>query len=1394
MEYKLTYRKSRSRWIALVMVICMMSSAFLGGAASAATSSADIRGTWSERVLLEWMAKDWLTGYPDGTVRPKNEVTRAEFFSLANKSLGYVDEATISFSDVKPGTWAAKQIAIAVNAGYVDGYPDGTMQPDRKVTREEVSVMVAKAFGLQLNSEATSVFTDVVSISNAGKGAVGALVAAGVLKGYPDGSFRPNKVITREEAVVILDGALKQLERKNEAQKFDASGTYGPATGIETVSGDAVVTVSGVTLRNMEIQGDLLLSASIGEGEATLDNVTVKGTVTVNGGGPNSIYLKDTDLNTLIVDKKNGNIRIVVESSTFVKRVDLLSSAKLVYEAAKDKGFGAIHLTKEMPAGSKVILQGEFAEVNVAASNVEIELIKGWVQRFNVLPGASGDQMKLEKDTRIVDLALDDKITVQGQGVIDRAVIAEQGKGSKFERLPGKLEGNGAPSPSHGTGDRGNPSPSPGTGGDDGNGGNQDTTPPAAPVVTGVQNEQIYAGPVTPNWSDASGTTSTATLIKDSSAPLSYTRNTEIIEDGNYILKVTARKNSNGLTTTTTIYFTIDSVPPAAPTIEGIADGGRYFSAVPNWTDAPGTVSKAMLSKDGHGAEPYERETLINGEGDYVLTVTVTKRSNGLTASTTIRFTIDSDAAVPAVIKGVEEGGVYTSATVTWTDALNMNSTATLARNGGTADPFTRGTEIKDEGNYVLTVTTQNVLSSRKVEQQIRFTISSGPPRSVEISLDGVMSTGGAYSKARLYWTDWDGTTSTAMLKKDNEQPIPYEMNEWIGQEGDYVLTVTTTKLSNGLTATATKAFKIVIAPPPPNVGGIINYGIYFDPVTMSFEPQPGTTIIENSLKNMETSVVTNDITSPWNLVEDGTYKFIVKVEQDGKEAQYEYQFLITGIRGVVDGETYASVTPTWVEPIDFGEGSRSEATLSKNGEPAEPYTKGTPIDEDGEYELTVTWYLGSEDPSPQWVEFTIDTVPPAPASITIAGESRTTSGERLYYTAAATWTDRAGTTSTAMLQKDSEEPTPYTKDVIIDRDGDYVLTVTTTKQSNGLTSTATREFKVDGGPQPPIITGFSDNSILFGPIEMSWTPPEGTIIEWVELSKSNVQIDPLSNPMPLDEAGEYEFIVGAKKGDDIRRFEYRFILAEISGVEDGGVYASATPNWFEPQHFGEVEALLSKGGVPVASYVKGDTITEAGEYVLTVTWRTDAGNSESKSIRFTIDSAPLAPVVVIGVQDTGRYFSAIPTWFDITGLTITATLGKDGDTPQPYEKGTRISELGSYILTVTAVKWDGQTAETTIHFEIDGEESAWMPEIHMNGDYNGSYFTSSVLPEWEDAPGNKSTPVISKDGSKFTTYQKGTSIDEDGDYVLAVTTLRQTGNGRTGMTMIPFKINKQLP
>jgi|GEM_PF-5999154 len=1702
MELKQRQKSGLLRLIALAMAVCLLSSAFLERAASAAFSPADIRGAWSERILLEWMNKGWLTGYSDGTVKPKLEVTRAEFFSLANKSLGFVDKAAISFSDIKPGTWKAKQAAIAVQAGYAEGYPDGTMQPDRKITREEVSIMVAKAFDLKLSPEETAAFKDAASISNAGKGAVGALVAKEILKGYLDGTFRPKKVITREEAVVVLDGALKKLERgSDKARTFSAAGVYGPADGTETIAGNAVVTASGVTLRNMNIQGDLLLSAGIGEGEAALDNVKVKGTVTVNGGGPNSIHLDNSQLESLIVDKRDGNIRIAAKGSTTVKRVDLRSGARLESGAAKDKGFRTVNLAKEMPAGSKASLQGEFAEANIASSNVELELLGGTIEKLNVLSGASGNTMKLEEDTKIVDLTLEEEANVQGKGTVDRAIVTQQAKDTKFERVPGKLEGGGVP-PS---------SPGPvGGGGGGGGGGNQDTTPPATPVVTGVRDQGIYAGPVTPNWVDASGTTSTATLTKDGSDKISYTKNTEIAEDGSYILSVTTVKSSNGMRAVTTIQFMIDSVAPTAPRIEGVANGGRYFFVLPDWTDAPNTVSEAMISQHGHGAKPYERGTRIEEEGDYVLTVTA-KKTNGLTAATTVRFSIDSSAAIPAVIEGVEEGGTYASAIVTWADASRMNSTATLVKDGGAAAPFVSGTEITDEGDYILTVTTQNVLSYETVEQQIHFTINTGLPQpiitgfadnqiyfepvtmiwepsprttiagatlrnlttgevtdhlsspttitddgtyalSVNVERDGsvipygyqfivagirglndgetyesvtpawvepidfggssgsdamlskngepavpytkgtvideegeyeltvtwrtrngnsatqsvnfmivpplstpdinilgtMRSIGGVYHfyTATIRWTNPPGMTSTATLKVGDADPVPFDQRNVIEEDGDYEVTVTWTDLSTGLTATKSQPFKVNIGAARPYLSVEEDKGIYFEPVTISWTPRDKTQVNWASLENKTTGEYVANISNPTTVLDDGEYEFTVEVNRDDETRQYVHQFVLAGIRNVEDravynssvtpdwflqsefssrnemwlikdgeqvlsykkgdaisepgeyelnvywlvyeksilqkvrftiiapvevtgvehGGTYRSAAPTWADALP---GTAIRATLAKDGGEAAPYTRGTAITEDGSYVLTLTTtVLSNGSEVQQQITFTIDAVPPGEATIVIGGNSRDLSGVMVYYTASLTWTEPTGTTSTAMLRKDGDQPVPYTMGTLIDQDGDYELIVTTTKQSNGLTSTALRTFKVNVGPARPILSGFSDNAVLFSPAEIAWVPGEGTQIEWTNLwhRNRNTNRHNLPSPTALTEAGEYEFFVTVNQDGETSQYEYKFMLVEIRGVEEGRAYSSVAPQWYEPQYFGEVEAVtLTKDDGSPRPYLKGETIDELGEYVLTVTWRIGAVRSETKSIRFTIVPPPPAPhltgfsdnailfgsaeiawtpsegtqiestnlwhrnrnsnrhnfpspivltevgeyefyaivnkdgvtgrydykfmlVEILGVEEGGAYASVAPEWYEPQYFgEVEASLAKDGGPPVPYPKGETINEPGEYVLTVTWRTDSGNSESKSIRFTIEVEGPA-TPTIELTGAPNGSYYFR-VAPTWTDAEGTTSTATLSKDGAASVEYNKGTVIEEDGEYVLIVTTTR-TANGLTAEATITFRID----
>ena len=101
-------------------------------------------------------------GYPDGTFRPEQGVTRAELVKLLSAYQGLEGQGSESaFSDVSDSYWASKEIAWAAGLGLVTGYPDGTFRPDQTVSRAEAVVILNRALGLSANGALENPFADV---------------------------------------------------------------------------------------------------------------------------------------------------------------------------------------------------------------------------------------------------------------------------------------------------------------------------------------------------------------------------------------------------------------------------------------------------------------------------------------------------------------------------------------------------------------------------------------------------------------------------------------------------------------------------------------------------------------------------------------------------------------------------------------------------------------------------------------------------------------------------------------------------------------------------------------------------------------------------------------------------------------------------------------------------------------------------------------------------------------------------------------------------------------------------------------------------------------------------------------------------------------------------------
>ena len=153
----------------------------------------------------------YLTGYPDGTFAPNKGMTRAEVASLFTRLLkdrpvkGQSYKAGLS--DVQPGDWYADAVGYAVQKGIVSGYPDGSFKPNQAISRAEFAAIAARF--AEMTGQQSPAFSDLAS-THWSYQAIRQVAAKGWLSGYPDGSFKPNQPITRAEVAAISNRMLNR--------------------------------------------------------------------------------------------------------------------------------------------------------------------------------------------------------------------------------------------------------------------------------------------------------------------------------------------------------------------------------------------------------------------------------------------------------------------------------------------------------------------------------------------------------------------------------------------------------------------------------------------------------------------------------------------------------------------------------------------------------------------------------------------------------------------------------------------------------------------------------------------------------------------------------------------------------------------------------------------------------------------------------------------------------------------------------------------------------------------------------------------------------------------------------------------------------------------------------
>jgi S-layer homology domain len=211
------------------------------------TEFSDVKGDWAEPFISALIAKGILQGYPDGTFKPSQLVTRAEFAAILDKAFNLQPTRSGKmFADISQTYWAAKVIEKAYKSGFLSGYNDRTFAPNRPILRIESLVSVINGNQLEPTGKLAldGVFGDAAQIPSYGQNAIVAATQRCLAVGgdydngkLPGGNFQPDRAATRAEVAALIHqvlvgtGRLSALISTNPANKYIAScpgGTYIP--------------------------------------------------------------------------------------------------------------------------------------------------------------------------------------------------------------------------------------------------------------------------------------------------------------------------------------------------------------------------------------------------------------------------------------------------------------------------------------------------------------------------------------------------------------------------------------------------------------------------------------------------------------------------------------------------------------------------------------------------------------------------------------------------------------------------------------------------------------------------------------------------------------------------------------------------------------------------------------------------------------------------------------------------------------------------------------------------------------------------------------------------------------------------------------------------------------
>ena len=312
-------KKKRILALFLAAVSCLSLAVSASAANTVNRKATDFRDydrtAWYAEAVSAAVDNGLLYGKSSTTLDPNGDMTRAEMAAIINRSFGCYKAADISqYKDVAKSKWYYNDVALAVQMGTYNGRSSSSMAPDAPITREEAMTVVARALELDYDAYAKtdlSKFSDRDKISNWALPYVRAMVGADYIHGRTKG-LEPLDNITRAEFAQIFHNIIGTY--------IVSKGTYD-----KDIKGSVLIRTDEVTLKDMTVDGDLIIGCGAADGKIVLDNVTVKGRLLVWGGGTKAVYCNNgTNMPAVVVARVDDAVKVIYDRDSTLAVIDTI--------------------------------------------------------------------------------------------------------------------------------------------------------------------------------------------------------------------------------------------------------------------------------------------------------------------------------------------------------------------------------------------------------------------------------------------------------------------------------------------------------------------------------------------------------------------------------------------------------------------------------------------------------------------------------------------------------------------------------------------------------------------------------------------------------------------------------------------------------------------------------------------------------------------------------------------------------------------------------------------------------------------------------------------------------------------------------------------------------------